>query len=118
MHRHFNEGGLSYTIRRLTKEQYAAEVAAEQSDETGEAPITPTTTVGNASRKPQDSVSTASTSDRLAEAIKRVANKQSAPAEIQVTERKVNQPAPETAETPNATSDALTAAIRKARGIA
>src|SRR5690348_2541734 len=84
-----NEGGLQYRFRRLTKEQYEAELAAE-SDEIGQGPVTPTTEVGNASRKAQASVSNPTVSDMLADSLKRQASGQGPKKlQIEITERKV-----------------------------
>jgi response regulator RpfG family c-di-GMP phosphodiesterase len=109
-------GGLQYSFRTITKEQAAAELAEQTSDDviglTADQSELRNRSTGEQSQK------TDSTSHLLADALKRVsAGKGPKKPDLQVTERKANAPAPtaETSYTPSETSEALAKALSKLR---
>jgi hypothetical protein len=117
----FKEGGLSYTVRHLSKEEFEKEFP--DSDEQ----INPETDLDNdPDINPETDVEgdeeTSETSEALADALKRVANNQVRTnardlSRLHVSERKANQPAPvpEATRTPNETAEQLAAVMQKLR---
>jgi hypothetical protein len=113
----FKEGGLSYTVRHLSKEEFEKEFP--DSDEQ----INPETDLDNDPEiNPEtETGSDKETSARLADVLRRVANNQSKHSmrdlsRMEVSERKAPAlSAAEPTRTSNETSDALAAAIRKLR---
>jgi hypothetical protein len=110
-------GGLAFRFRKITPEQLAAENAADTDDVIG---LTASQSeLRNRATNGEQSQKTNSTSELLAETLKRVsAGKGPKKPDVQVTE-KVTEPAlaPEATHAHSATSDGLAAAIRKARGM-
>jgi hypothetical protein len=114
----FKEGGLSYTVRHLSKEEFEKEFP--DSDEQ----INPETDLDNDPEiNPEtEAGSDKETSARLADVLRRVANNQSKHSmrdlsRMEVSERNANQPAPapEASRTPNETSEALAKVIQRLR---
>jgi hypothetical protein len=97
----------NFTIRHLSKEEFEKEFP--DSDEDQEMPST------DVGEDPEENEGENETASQLADAFKRVANGKSAVRTVQVTERKVNAPAPEPTRTPNETSDALAKAMERIR---
>jgi hypothetical protein len=99
----YKEGALTYSIRRMSKEEYDKEFPDSDEDQK-----MPSTDVGEDPGENE-------TASQLADAFRRVANGKSAVRTVQVTERKVNAPAPAPERTPNETSDALAKVIQRLR---
>jgi hypothetical protein len=117
-----NEGGLQFRFRTITREQNEAEIK-EATDESSDVVglTAKQSDLHNRVVTGEPSKATASTSELLAETMRRVANDQSAKRpDVQVSERKVTVPQaePEASYTQDAASVALSASIRKARGLA
>jgi rubrerythrin len=110
------------TLRVMSKKEFEKEFPDSEQEQ-----INPETDLDNdPDINPETDVEgdeeTSETSEALADALKRVANNQVRTnardlSRLHVSERKANQPAlaPEAPRTPNETSDALAAAIRKLR---
>jgi hypothetical protein len=110
-------GRSAFVVRKLTPAEYAAEIAAEESDEVvgltaDQSELRNRVVTGEPSK------AAASTSDLLADACKRVASGQAPKTtEVQVSERKVTVPQaePEPTYTSESAAFALSNAIKRAR---
>jgi hypothetical protein len=109
--------GLTYQFRTLSQDEYEKEFPDDELEQES-----PTTDVDTDTDEEDSEESKETTADALTRAFQRVANGQSAKRpEIHVTDRKVNAPAPAPEAKPSYTQEAaavaLSAAIRKARGM-
>jgi hypothetical protein len=112
-------GRSAFVVRKLSKSEYEAELAADTGDDVGNAvgltayqlELQNRVTTGEPSK------STASTSEQLVAAFQRVAKGKTLKSELEITDRKVSAPAPEpeASYTQEAAAVALSAAILKAR---
>jgi hypothetical protein len=113
-----DESSFQFTVRKLTKEEYAAEFP-EETDQEQEMPETDV----EEDREDEDNDETKeSASNQLADVMRRLANNQARTdvrdiSQLHVTERRVNEPAkaPEATRKPSETADALTKAIQRLR---
>jgi hypothetical protein len=114
----YKEGALTYSIRRMSKEEYDKEFPDSEEEQE-----MPTTGVGDP-EEDEDQDSEESTADQLADAFRRVTNNQVRTdirdvSRLHVSERKANAPAfaptPEATGKTNETSEQLAAVMQKLR---
>jgi hypothetical protein len=113
-----NEGGLQYSFRTITREQNEAELAAATQDDSDVIGLTADQLALRNRATTGETSKATSTSDLLAESLKRVQAGQAHPKrDVEVTDRKVTEPAaePEPTYSTSAAALALNSAIRKAR---
>jgi hypothetical protein len=110
-------GRSTFVVRKLTPAEYAAELAAEAADDVVGL-TADQSELRNRAITGEPSKATASTSDRLADVMKRLSSGQGMKKpDVQVSERKVTVPQaePEPSYTSESAAFALSSALRKAR---